>query len=515
MGRITAGLVVAALLVLALAPADAAGPLRRWPVGRQTVPDAPVLGAPTLGDAPVIPAAPVAPVAPAAPAAPVASVTTSAPVAPVTPVAPATTAPPAPATAPVAPATPANGTSTDSSGTLWGVISNGAGDPDNDQSDYDLFARAIRAANYQGVLTEATTSGVTVLAPSDAAFLRTATELGYTGGDEAGAYTALTQVLRNASGGRADALLFDVVGYHIIPSGMNADMLSAGRAETTYQGAKVVFDGLNVLQVASRLRNPTRVGAQVTASNGIMHNIDRLLFPIDIDPAAAATIANTAVAPGGEVPITADGNGSVIPAGARRGGGSVCFPANAHVLRADGTDIAAGSLVAGDLLAAPSSPSPVFLFTHRTDDGLHEFVRLSAGLHTIALSAAHYVYANGELVRADAVRRGDVVRTVSGPQRVRAVSRVWERGLVAPHTLQGDIVVGGIVASTYTALFPPQVVHAILAPVRAVVVSGLAREPLGEVFYDGAPKRDAVSAWLRSAAHRAAPMALFLRAVSL
>lgn len=112
----------------------------------------------------------------------------------------------------------------------------------------------------------------------------------------------------------------------------------------------------------------------------------------------------------------------------------------------------------------------------------HPFVRLkTAAGAVLTASPAHYVYVVGagpagsatvdgrgwRLVRAAEVRRGDVLPLAAG-----AVSAVVGRSLVElpglynPHTLDGDIVVDGVVVSTWTAAVPPAVASAALAPLR-------------------------------------------------
>lgn len=76
------------------------------------------------------------------------------------------------------------------------------------------------------------------------------------------------------------------------------------------------------------------------------------------------------------------------------------------------------------------------------------------------------------MVAGGDVRKGD--RLVQGggdtaKERVVAeVRRVAGRGLYNPQTLHGDIVVDGMLVSTYTKTVPPQGAHALLTPLRAV-----------------------------------------------
>ncbi len=52
--------------------------------------------------------------------------------------------------------------------------------------------------------------------------------------------------------------------------------------------------------------------------------------------------------------------------------------------------------------------------------------------------------------------------------RVVNISLERARGLYNPHTLDGDIVVNGIVTTVYTDAIRPDLAHAMLAPLRAL-----------------------------------------------
>ncbi len=363
-----------------------------------------------------------------------------------------------------------------------------------------MFARAVTTSNYVQVLTQAHGGkGVTLFAPTDAAFVRTARDLGYQSNDEAGAYRAIVAVLSNLTRGAPETALFDIVGYHILPGAFTAQLLRERTPVSTYQGTQIVIDGFTLKHVSTRLKDPEIVGGAIdrTADNGIFHGIDRLLFPFMVNPDLTRSVINTAEAISG----TQNRPGTSPP---------ICFPASATVLRADGTRMGMRDVVPGDELRVSGRlalSSTVYLFTHRELDGWYEFIRIATRdeEHVITLSAAHYVYANGAHKRADAVRVGDILRTISGPRRVAEVTVVREQGLFAPHTLHGDIVVGGVVASTYTALIPPRVAHALLSPVRAVVQAGIAKEPLGNTLYNGKPRLN-----IGKAAKRLAQQAVWL-----
>ena len=83
------------------------------------------------------------------------------------------------------------------------------------------------------------------------------------------------------------------------------------------------------------------------------------------------------------------------------------------------------------------------------------------------------MYVNGVLAPARSVRAGDNVTLASGRRaRVISVGRVRKEGLYNPHTLHGDIVVDGVLTSTYTEAFSPALAHVVLAPLRALYRAG-------------------------------------------
>lgn len=385
-------------------------------------------------------------------------------------------------------------------GTIWGILTSGGAELDEDNTDYDMFSRAVAAVNYDGVLTSAHGGkGVTCLLPPDAAFVQTARDLGYGSTDEAGAFLAIERVLSNITNGQPLSALFDIVGYHILPGAYNQDLLIRYTPLSTYQGSSIVVEGTRLRHVSNNLADPNLVGgssANRIADNGIMHGIDRLLFPFEINVDIARQVIN-ALQPADLAGTTMTTNSTGGTEAGISDGGSVCFPAAALVQTADG-HMQIGSLRAGQRvrISADDTMSAVFAFTHRELDGVYEFIHieLEGSPHSITLSAEHYMYANEIPVRAADVHVGDVVRTVAGLKLVRQVSQVFDRGLVAPHTMHGDIVVGGIVASTYTSLLSVNVAHALLSPIRAIVRAGVSNEPLGAVFYYGKAHTSKVSA---------------------
>ena len=176
-----------------------------------------------------------------------------------------------------------------------------------------------------------------------------------------------------------------------------------------------------------------------------------------------------------------------------------CFPADATVVLHDGTTKTLAEVAIGDrVLAGGGRFSEVYFFSHRLADAEASFVELTtASGATLALTGGHYLPINGggRLAEARTVKLGDNVTLANGkPDAVVAIAAsVRKRGLYNPHTLQGDIVVDGVLASTYTAAFAPALAHALLAPLRA-----LRRAGVDVVKADVGAALDALPVWWTS-----------------
>lgn len=150
--------------------------------------------------------------------------------------------------------------------------------------------------------------------------------------------------------------------------------------------------------------------------------------------------------------------------------GSACFPAHVTVELEDGSFKTMDSIEIGDSVKVASGEfSPVFMFTHKMADIPYSFVRLTASSgHSLELTKGHYLYVNGGLAAAESVRVGDSIQTDAGVVSVSAVDRVVSRGLFNPQTVNGNIVVNGVRASTYTTAVELKTAHSLLLPLRAV-----------------------------------------------
>lgn len=151
--------------------------------------------------------------------------------------------------------------------------------------------------------------------------------------------------------------------------------------------------------------------------------------------------------------------------------GSACFPPAATTELEDGRVVRMEDLQIGDRVRVSAGKySPVFAFTHRDPVASATYVRLSTECGaTVRATAGHYLRVNGGLMAAGRVQVGDWVETAAGlATRVTQKHRESGRGLYNPQTLDGEIVVDGILASTYTTAVAPSTAHAWLAPVRLV-----------------------------------------------
>lgn len=154
---------------------------------------------------------------------------------------------------------------------------------------------------------------------------------------------------------------------------------------------------------------------------------------------------------------------------------AVCFPAFATVELESGSIKRMDELSIGDRVRTGSdSFSDVFMFTHKLAHVVNDFVRIqTAAGQELTLTHSHYLYLNGALAAADQVRIGDSVQLSSGSSTtVTAVTYTKETGLYNPQTLQGDIFVDGVRASTYTRAVPPKIAHTLLAPLRTLYRAG-------------------------------------------
>jgi uncharacterized surface protein with fasciclin (FAS1) repeats len=127
-------------------------------------------------------------------------------------------------------------------------------------ADFSILVEAVVAANLQGALSG--TGPLTVFAPTNAAFAALLNELGVT----------KAQLLADIP------LLTKVLTYHVVSGRVLKADVPVGAAITTLQTGTFTVDGTLVV-TDQRARMSNIVATDVLASNGVIHVIDKVLFP--------------------------------------------------------------------------------------------------------------------------------------------------------------------------------------------------------------------------------------------
>lgn len=163
-----------------------------------------------------------------------------------------------------------------------------------------------------------------------------------------------------------------------------------------------------------------------------------------------------------------------------------CFPGDAVVYVVTPFDIvvptAMRNLRHGDrvLHGSKSGASPVYFFGHK-DVSQRALFRIittvcneTCAPSELAISNNHLLSVrNGGLLPARNISIGDMLYGVDGKDRmVTSIRQEIRIGVFAPTTIDGTLVVNGIVVSCYTDIVPVWVAHAILAPLRGLYAVG-------------------------------------------
>lgn len=147
------------------------------------------------------------------------------------------------------------------------------------------------------------------------------------------------------------------------------------------------------------------------------------------------------------------------------GGGGACFSGiNTVHVKGRGT-ITMDQLQIGDYVRVGMNQySQVYSFSHRDRNRKAEFLQIhldgmdTASTTPLELSPDHMVFVSGVPVRGSDVKVGDIL----GNHKVSRIELIHRRGLYAPVTIAGEILVSGVLASNYVAILdrlPPRVLH--------------------------------------------------------
>lgn len=168
-----------------------------------------------------------------------------------------------------------------------------------------------------------------------------------------------------------------------------------------------------------------------------------------------------------------------------------CFPAHMRVRLSATETRTMDQLNVGDrVYTSIMEKDSVIAFSHRVNSqNVFPFVRIDTSTWlNVTLSHGHLIYVNGKLIPAKDTRVGDFVKTEAGLVVVTSVKDVWSKGLYAPHTLGGDLMVNGVSVSCYTTVLPETTAHTLLTPIRALFKTNIVSNPLGPTLNNGIPQ---------------------------
>ena len=192
------------------------------------------------------------------------------------------------ATAVVAPSVVSAAPSTYTKPTLAAILLADARFDDQDgfdrlSFDFDIVTQAVLL--FPGLVDAASNPGdLTVFLPTDAAFRRLVADL-------TGQSMASEKDVFNAVAGLGIATVEAVLKYHIVGSRISyaQALKSNGAAITTLGGSTFTvnvsggwFKRVSLIDNDPDLRDPRIVFADIQASNGVAHAIDRVLLPINV-----------------------------------------------------------------------------------------------------------------------------------------------------------------------------------------------------------------------------------------
>ena len=168
--------------------------------------------------------------------------------------------------------------------TITEIVAASGGEFDRNPFDYDILLTAVLAADLGGALGN-DSADLTVFAPNDLAFIRTARDLGYRGFSEEGAWEFLVAAFTELGGDDGPIpVLTNVLLYHVAPERLGPfQVIFSRNIPTLLEGASIRPRFFRLRDNEPDLRDPYLFfPINVNASNGVIHTINRVLIPADL-----------------------------------------------------------------------------------------------------------------------------------------------------------------------------------------------------------------------------------------
>lgn len=170
--------------------------------------------------------------------------------------------------------------------------------------------------------------------------------------------------------------------------------------------------------------------------------------------------------------------------------GSSCFPGDARVELQGGKMVRMAELRIGDVIRVGREEfSPVFMFSHRSKwTKVEKYVQIKAGEgRDVTMTEGHMVRVRGKgYIRGGNVEVGEWVESVEGWEQVKEVELVEGWGLYNPQTVHGEIVVDGVICSTWSEEVGGGMGVGLMAPLRWLFgIGAVAESNFGGVLSEG------------------------------
>ncbi len=165
--------------------------------------------------------------------------------------------------------------------TISGLVDASGDGLDDNPDDFDILEAALGAAGLTEALDDPA-ADLTVFAPTDAAFVVLAQDLGFEGSDEAGALGFILESLAVLGDGDAIAPLTEILTYHVSEGAKQLANIAPLETVDTLQGGPIGIDGTTLVDQDPDIADPELIVTDIQTANGVVHAIDRVLLPLDL-----------------------------------------------------------------------------------------------------------------------------------------------------------------------------------------------------------------------------------------